>query len=118
MKTSIWVTYSYGAHSLSYNKTIDLPFVPFIGLTIITNDDKEYSVTLENGDDGGKNTRIAYNLEKQEFEIDVTVSWKFPPSRGTIMGIADRFSDWDKNNNTDINGFMDTIEIFRSKMVP
>ena len=94
MKTEIWVSYNYGGWSLVYSKNIDLPFQPFFGLEIIFNDEKEYSVKLNNG-----NTSISYNLEKQQFEINVRNVWKQPVTNETIDYVIEQFSDWEKRHN-------------------
>ena len=101
MKTEIWVSFNYGGWSLVYSKIIELPFTPFIGLDIIFNDEKEYSVTLN--DNAYCSTIISYNLEKQQFEIDVRNAWKQPVTNETVDYVIDQFSDWEKRHNTNID---------------
>jgi hypothetical protein len=101
MKTEIWVSFNYGGWSLVYSKIIELSFTPFIGLEIIFNDEKEYSVTLN--DNAYCSTIISYNLEKQQFEINVRNVWKQPVSNDTVDDVIEQFSDWEKRHSTNIN---------------
>jgi hypothetical protein len=101
MKTQIYTSYNYGGWSLVYKKIIELPFVPFFGLGIITNDEKEYEVKLENNNHC--TTIIDYNLQKQQFEIDIRNVWKQPVSDETIDEVIEQFSDWEQIHQTNIS---------------
>jgi hypothetical protein len=101
MKTEIWVSFNYGGWSLVYSKIIELPFPPFIGLDIIFNDEKGYSVTLNDND--YCSTIISYNLEKQQFEIDVRNVWKQPVTDETVDMVIEEYSDWEKRHSTNID---------------
>ena|ERR1035437_833842 len=94
MKTEIVVSFNYGGSSMVYRKTIDLPFIPFFGLEIITNDEKEYVIKLENNDYCA--AKIYFNLEKQQFEINVKNHWKYPVTDETVDYVVEQFSDWEQ----------------------
>ncbi len=100
MKNEIWVSFNYGAWSLVFSKTIDLPFTPFLGLGLIINDEKEYEVKFENND--YCKTLISYNLEKNQFEINVRNVWKRPVSDETIDYVIEMFSDWERHDQTNV----------------
>lgn len=101
MKTQIYTSYNYGGWSLVYKKIIELPFVPFFGLGIITDDEKEYEVKLVNNN--YCTTTIDYNLQKQQFEIDIINVWKQPVSDETIDEVIEQFSDWEQIHQTNIS---------------
>ncbi len=109
MKTEIWVSFNYGVWALAYSKTIELPFAPFIGLNIIFDDEMERSVTLENND--YCRTIISYNLEKNQFEINIINSWRKSISIETFDGIIEEFSSWEKQHNENIEDFRNLILI-------
>ena len=101
MKTEICVSYNYGGWSLVYSKTIELPFAPFFGLGILINEEKEHYVRLKNNE--CCSTIINYNLEKQQFEINVRNVWRNPVTDETIDDVIERFSDWEKQHSTNIS---------------
>ncbi len=109
MKTEIWVSFNYRGYSLVYSKTILLPFAPFFGLSIITNDEMEYEIRLIN--DNYCRTTISYNLQKQQFEVNVRNIWKQPVTRETVDGVIEEFSDWERKDITNIN---DLIELMKA----
>lgn len=107
MKNNIWVSFNYGGWSLVFSKTIELPFAPFFGLGIITNDEKEHEVKLENND--YCRTVISWNLDKQQFEINVRHIWRNPVSDETVDSTLLEFSDWKRHDITDIQDLKDLM---------
>jgi hypothetical protein len=101
-RTEIWVSYNYGGWSIVYSKVFDLPFVPFYGVGIIFDDKKEYKIILENND--FCTTIISYNIEKNQFDVNIRYDWKYPTSNETIDFLTFKFSEWKKQyNSTDID---------------
>src|SRR5574344_1812214 len=93
-KVNISVYFNYDGISLVFNKNIELPFVPYLGLSIIFDDEKEYELKLNN--DINYNTDICYNLNKEQFEIIIHEYCRYQISDENINYIFDKFSDWDK----------------------
>lgn len=104
MKNKIFVSFSYGSHSLLFSKTIQLPFPPFYGLKIITNEDEGCEITLKNDD--FLFSQIAYDVEKEQFYIYVRYAWRFPITEEEIDETLEQFSDWERS---------DAYKYFRSK---
>lgn len=107
-KNNIWVSFNYGSHSLVYSKYITLPFVPFLGFSIIVNDEKEYEIELVNNE--YCHTTIKWNIEKEQFEINIRNVWKFPVSDETIDYILEEFSDWERHDQTDIESLKNLMK--------
>lgn len=100
MKTGIWTSFNYGAWNLSFYKLVNLPFTPFLGLNIIVDNKKEHIIKLENND--YCKTVISYNLEEDQFEIDVRNTWKYPVTDDEIGSVLVQFSDWERMDFTNI----------------
>lgn len=111
-KTEIWISYNYGGWSLIYSKVFDLPFVPFFGLGLIFDDANEYEIKLENSDSffSLSITNISYNIEKEQFEVDIRNVWKKTVSDDTIDSVIKKFSNWEKRHNTDIDSLKNLMK--------
>jgi len=107
MKTEIQVSYNYKGKSLAYSKVIELPFAPFFGLGIIINDENETKINLENN--GYCRTIIDFNLEKQQFEINVRHFWSHPVSDNAIDCVFEDFADWDKKHDINIDSLKELM---------
>jgi hypothetical protein len=107
MRNEIWVSFNYGGWSLVFSKYYELPFTPFFGLGIIINNKKEYIIKLEN--DNYCSTDISWNIEKQQFDINVRNIWRHPVTNDTIDYELEIFSDWKRHDNTNIQDFKELM---------
>jgi hypothetical protein len=100
-KVDLWVSFNYGSNRLVYQKNIRLPFVPFIGLRIIYDDANELDIEIKNDD--YTTSVISYDLEKKQFEVNVSIYWKRPVSDEYLDEVIVNFSGWNKKHNTNID---------------
>lgn len=107
MQTEIWVSYNYGGSSLVFSKTIDLPFTPFFGMGIIINDEKKYSIKLENN--SYCSTGIDWNIDKNQFKINAINTWYRTVQDSVIDNVLDMFSDWERHDQTDITALKELM---------
>lgn len=108
MKTEIWLTHRIGGWDLNYKKTFDLPFTPFMGLTIMdTKDDSEMRIELANHD--YCRTLIYWENGSDEMVVDVNNKW---PDRVSIEEFDNTIKYLDKLGWTRVSRDID-IERFR-----
>lgn len=104
-KTEIWISFNYGGWNLVFSKNFDLPFVPFfdLQLTETVNDDYEHVIKLNNND--YTITTIDYNINNNQFDIDIRNIWRYPVSDETIDEAIKRFKlhNWYRHDNTNID---------------
>ena len=115
MQTEIWVSYNYGGSTLVFSKTIDLPFTPFFGMGIVINEEKGYTIKLENK--SYCNTIIDWNTLRQQFEVRIRNIWYRTVQDSVIDKVLDMFSDWERHDQTDITALKelmvkDNVEIY------
>lgn len=102
-KIDIWYTHAYGYYEIRFRKQFALPFVPFIGLTLVDyagGDD--FSTELVNND--YVSTRIHYHLNNDEFEINIRYPWKHPVTDEAIDSTIEQFTKfgWQRQDTTNI----------------
>jgi hypothetical protein len=104
-KTEIWISFNYGGWNLVFSKKFELRFVPFFGLqlTETVNGDYENEIKLNNND--YTITTIDYNINNDQFDIDIRNHWKYPVSDETIDDTIKNFKlhSWDRHDNTNID---------------
>jgi hypothetical protein len=93
-KVKISVYFNYGGITLGFKKNMELPFVPYLGLSIIFDDEKEYELKLDS--DNNYKTDIGYNIKKNQFEIIIHEYCRYQISDEKLNYIFDKFSDWEK----------------------
>lgn len=101
--TDIWISFNYGGWSIRFSKEFDLPFVPFIGMSLMDKiNGKENQIEFANHD--YCKTDICYEHTDNKFIISVRNAWKRPVSDETIDDIIEIFTDteWIREDNTDI----------------
>lgn len=103
MKTEIWVTFNYGGWTLSFSKTFELPFVPFVGLHLDDSDDEDEHI-VELAENEYCTTYIGYNVKKKMFEVNVRNHWKRPVTDETIDSKLTDFkkNGWSRRDSTNI----------------
>lgn len=102
--TKISVIYTYGIYSLIFSKTINLPFVPFFGLSILIDDD-DFRIELNN--DAHCRTLIDWNLQRQWFKINVRVNAEL--AHYDVDGILKAHADWEREDDTHIEALKELI---------
>lgn len=98
------MSFNYGAWHLSFKKIFDLEFAPFYNLDLMDlNDDYENIIHIKNND--YYRSIIYYDVNKKEFEVDVTELWKRPVRDDVIDDIIEKFkkSEWERTDNTNID---------------
>lgn len=95
-EVDIKIYFNYNGTTLGFNKNIELPFIPYYGLSIIFDDEKEYELKLKNADDYDYNTEISYSINKKRFEILIHESCNYQIDIENINYILKKFSDWKK----------------------
>jgi hypothetical protein len=108
MKVEIYTSYNYGVWNLSYRKTFDLPFVPFIGLRLCFDSKNDYYVNLDNNN--FCRTMIDFDVESQTFVVDVRNVWKNPVSDESIDCVVEQFSSWDSTHTTKIDELKELMQ--------
>lgn len=105
MKTKFWVSFHYGGWKLIFTKTVDLPFAPFIGLMIM--DDKEIENIIQLNNNENCRTTIMYDLQDNEFDVDVYNIWKQPVTEEAVDDILEKFekTGWKREDNEDAEKF-------------
>jgi hypothetical protein len=72
MKVEIVLENNWGYRTLSFYKTFDFDFTPFMGLRL-TDSEGELNVSLENNDI--TTTMIWYEVDSKSFEVSVRKNW-------------------------------------------
>ena len=99
MKTLIAVSYYNGGIEIKYEKIFMLPFIPFIGLTIYDQDEKEENETYINllDDSTSVSTDIIYDHKKEMFIVHIKRIWDdYYLTKRIIENETDRFikTEW------------------------
>lgn len=102
-KIDIWHTNSYGYYEIRFRKVFNLPFVPFIGLTLSEGDD-DYELDVELVNNDYTTTRIFYHVNRSEFEVNIRSPWRHPVTDETIDSLIETFekAGWQRRDHTDI----------------
>ena len=103
-KVEIWVNYYYGGWHLSFSKSFDLPFVPFVGLVLVDKyKDDENEVRLET---------IIYDIRENSFLVDVRNVWKCPVDNEVIDETIEVFkkTGWKREDNTNIEDLKELMK--------
>ena len=91
MKTNILIIYNYGYRDLTFKKTFDLPFTPFLGMIII-DEEEDRDITLEFNNDEYYSTIIYYYPKSNSFDVERHRNWcKYKPSVEIVEDILDNF---------------------------
>ena len=104
MKTEIYMIHSYGAWQITFKKTFNLPFVPFIGLFIL-DEVEDNEVQIELADNKYVRTIIYYFPKQEMFTVDIREHWREPVTDETIDDILKYFTacEWERRDDTDIS---------------
>lgn len=92
-------------YSLTFEKDFDLPFAPFLGMTVIDSwDDGEGETEIELVNDTGITTKIYYQAKEQYFYINYRRYFRYPMSETDIDELLESFSKsgWTRFDSTDI----------------
>ena len=103
-RIEIWVNYHYGGCHLSFSKSFDLPFVPFVGLVLVDKyKDQENEIRLENH--SYCTTTIIYDIREDSFLVDVQNLWKRPVMDEVIDETLEIFKNtgWIRRDKTNID---------------
>ena len=90
-KIELVMDYSWGFRSLSFIKTFEIPCHPFIGLSILDeNDDSELMIDIKNDD--YQKSSIIWRVSTQIFEVDIRTNWgKYGISKENIEDLIKTF---------------------------
>jgi len=102
-RVEIWVNYYYGGIHLSFSKSFDLPFVPFVGLVLVDKyKDDENEIRLE--EHSYCHTTIIYDIREDSFLVDVRNVWKRPVDEEVIDEALEIFKNtgWKREDSTNI----------------
>lgn len=102
-KVDIWVTHGYGCFEIKFNKIFQFGFAPFTGLIVVDyHGEDDMQIELENND--YISTKIYYNTNTNDFEVNVRKLWKHEVTDETIDSVIDNFTkrDWQRHDRTDI----------------
>ncbi|MVM36076.1 hypothetical protein GO755_39045 [Spirosoma sp. HMF4905] len=102
-KVEIWVSFNYGAWTLSFSKIVELDFAPFYGLIFIESSESN-DLLIEVSEGIGRNCQIQYDLNEKAFLVDVRNWWKHAVSDETIDSTIAEFIEFGyvRQDTTDV----------------
>lgn len=104
----VYVSFIYGWRIISFKRTFEVPFVPFYNMGLIINDEKRYVVYFHNNKDCS--TTINWNINNEQFEVDVQNTWRGVQSKGTINEILKKYSSWTRTDDTNVKTLIKFFE--------
>lgn len=108
MKITINRTFNYGYRNIWFRKDFEIPYPPFIGLSIIdTENDQEINLELVKND--YIDTCITYYPyggsyhDANSTNVEIRENWKFPVTEETVDNILESYikAGWERRDTTD-----------------
>jgi len=109
-RVEIWANYHYGGSHLSFSKSFDLPFVPFVGL-ILTDKYKDEENEIRMEEHSYCHTTIIYDIREDSFLVDVRNVWPRAVSIEVIDDALKIFmkTGWKREDNTNLDDLKELI---------
>lgn len=104
--TKVYVSYNYGAWSLIFKRHIMLSFPPFHGLGLIFDNDIEFKID----NDGYTRSTISYDVEKDQFIVDIKNKWSNNLTKGQLDCTLDTHKNWEMIKTGALSLFSEMVE--------